>query len=605
MTLGNYALFGLTKNPQFSHNVKQHLNISPRLIDFGSQGSLFFYSNRGQTVESETDIVLKIGFTRSPDLAPLSAGDLLTQKIIQALQINSQAVRGNAMLACFSKSQPQLTIYQTLMALPQLYYYHTPDTLICATDIRVLLPLLDKVEVNEDVIPFHFLFLLSPGPMTYLKNVKRLFPGQSLTWDHGDLRLKLEQDFRFLDADQQIQTITDPNLDTLYERMSGVMSAYLQDIKAEGHQAANFLSGGVDSSILQLLIKENSAPSEKQPSYSFAFDTPAFQFEIGYAQQASQLLNTKHTIIDVPTETYPDLLIRSISTLGQPTLMNEAEPAKLALAEYMSNHVPHTNYYFAGQAADALNGVSEARKVILFERAKKIPAARIMFEAMSAILAVWSKSKSAGLKDVALMLAQTDDPNSFLSPPNYVAAVSQLDTVCKYFGEQAVLKAFEQRRNLEATYIDSRWMLEKIQMIDLLTAGYEPAVIAGQFFAAQQKELIQFFLDEDIIRATLAFHPKVRFLKGLNTKPLLKQILTRHSLGVIAHKKKGATNFDADIYDWMTHGPLQDLIHQIDLPASLTPTELQRLIKTHNDFPWCLLTFDLFKKHIIQPANNS
>jgi hypothetical protein len=271
----------------------------------------------------------------------------------------------------------------------------------------------------------------------------------------------------------------------------------------------------------------------------------------------------------------------------------------LALAQFLAAEVPEITQYFAGQAADALHGVSEAKKVMFFERLKPIPAMSLALRLLATLLARWQPQKTHGLQEIAKMLAEADNPTSFLAPTNYVALTTELHLARHCFSDSALIRAFELRHNLEAAYMDSPSLLEKIHMIDLLTAGYEPAVLGGQLFAAYRQQLVQFFLDEDVIRLTLAFRPKIRFLKNFNTKPILKELLVRRSFSTIAYRKKRGTTFSNDLEIWLTQGPLREMVQNINLPGFVSRADFESMLKQPGDFLWSLLTFDLFQKHVL------
>lgn len=605
--LGDFAIFGFTEDPEgfLKHRLSARLGIAPRTLDFGTAGCFFFYASHGDVAESEEAIALKLGFVRSVTQSPLSTQQLLDQKITRPQAIENGAFRGNALVACFSKTEPSFCVYQTVMALPQLYYTRLGGGILCATDLRCLLAVLERIQVDEDAIPMHFLFRLVPGPLTYFRDVRRLFPGQVLRWHDGNLDLCLAQDLRLSVNDRTFDRLDSTSIGIFCERMREIMGAYLAEIQESGRRPGNLLSGGVDSSVLQLFINEQLPQSERPASFSYAFQTDTFEFEIEYARHASELLQTQHTFCDVFPQDYPDLLNRTVEILGQPILYTESAPGKLALAEFLASNWPEFKCFFAGQAADALHGVSEVRKVALFEMARQIPGSHSVLQLAAALLAPLSESKSHGLREVARMLAGANTSAALTSPSlyvptNYVAIIGDLEMARRCFGDQALLKAFDYRRSLEAEYLSSGSMVERAQVIDLLTAGYEPAVMNALLFAAYRKDLVQFYLDEEVIRLTLAFDPKIRFLKGFTTKPILKQILARRSFSALAEKEKGATTFTRDLYHWMKHGPLQEMVQAIDVPSFVSKSDFDQMLRHPSGFLWNLLTFDVFQKRVVK-----
>ena len=100
--------------------------------------------------------------------------------------------------------------------------------------------------------------------------------------------------------------------------MSRVMKAYLDDIKQTGHLSAGLVSGGIDSTLMQLLINEHISAPEQPKSFSYIMETPEFEYEVDYAKQAIRLLGTDHAFVTTTPEVYPELLIETTETLGFP-----------------------------------------------------------------------------------------------------------------------------------------------------------------------------------------------------------------------------------------------------------------------------------------------
>jgi asparagine synthetase B (glutamine-hydrolysing) len=597
---GDFTIFGFTQNPAgfLYHKLKRRLGIIPRVIDWGKAGRFFLYTSYGDVAEAETAIALKLGFVRSLMKSPLSAQQLLDQRVVTPQSIDHTSFRGNGLVACFSRTEAQFAVFKNLMSLPQLYYWVYGDEMIGSDNLRCLVRLLDRVELNENIVPFHFLFRHAPGTLTYFQNVRRLFPGQLLKWREGDLDVSRVQDLRFPDDDRRFQRADSRSVDVLYEELRGVVKAYVHDVEMSGYGLANLLSGGVDSSILQLIINEQLSPT---PIWSFSFAptrTPSFESEIEYARQASEVLGTKHTFIEFAPEDYPDLVVSAIEKLGQPVL-SDVEPCKLALAGFLAEYRDDLRFFFVGQGADVLFGLDIAKKIRLLELLKKLPGSRLALAGAGKLLNPLTRKGQTLLKG-AEILARLNDPHLFVAPANTIGVYSNLDIARRSFGDKALRQTFEYRRDLEAQYLDSANYTERVHAIDLLSDAYEIQVQSSQLFLACNKEQIYPFMDDDIIRINFAFRPEKRYLRGLRTKPMLKAILEQHGLSTIARRPKGGSVFTPDLYAWMRSGPLCEMVRAIDLPGFLSKADFERLVEKPDHFLWSLLTWDIFQKNILK-----
>jgi asparagine synthetase B (glutamine-hydrolysing) len=595
--LGDLTIFGYVINPEFlERRLPIRLGIVPRTIDFGSSGHFFFHTTYGDVAETKEAIALKLGFVRSLTKSPFSTQQLLEQKIISPHDINHSTFRGNALVACFSKTRLKFSVFKTLLAVPQLYYYVSSAGIICSDRLRCLVNIMDQVELNQDVLPMHFLFRSIPGDLTYFCNIRRMLPGQLLRWTDGELEFSLLQDLHLDDSGLSFARPDTHALDALYESLHDVIRSYVVQIEASGQDLANLLSGGVDSSIVQSII---NAESSKLPAHSisYATRTPSFEFEIEYAQQASQLFGTEHIFVDYYPEDYPGLLTRAIDNLAQPPVL-ETEPSMLAVAEFVEQTGIPARFFFSGQGADGLLGLEGARKLKGLNYLGKIPKAALFLKGVGLLLKPITPYSQRLLKG-AEILASTNNPQADVSPLNTIAVYVNPDIVRRCFGDQALRTTLEYRRDLAAQYLNSDHYLEKVYVIDLLTDAYEVALQRYQLFLAHRQEQLHPFLDEDVIRVGFAFHPSVRYIKGFQNKYVLKKILEQKTGSTVARKPKGFSIFEHDLYAWMQTGPLRPLVQDIQLPGFLSRADYDQLMQRPSYFLWGLLTFDIFVKRIL------
>ncbi len=603
---GDFALFGFSQQPSGVLRKLTGLGISPQVIKFGAQGSFYFYTTFGSTVKTEAEIGLKLGYIRTPDITPLSTDNLLAQKLITPARIDQDALRGNALLGCFSKIVPEFSLYQSLFSTVPLYYTQTGSNILCSSSMPLLAALLDNPQVNEAAVPSLFLFQVVPGPLTLYKNVYRLFPGQQLHWRKGRLSVEYVKTLRFNDKAARFDRVDRRAVEFVYERISAIINAYLDDIGREDHSALNLLSGGVDSSIIQLILNERFPSPPEQKTVSYAVHVPGFEFEVDYARQASKLLGTGHILLDIWPDDLPDILTRAVKAAAQP-VPGEPDACKIALAEFLAATTDAPRFYFAGQGADAVYGLGLGRKLAIFNIFRKLPAAQITLGAAALLAARRSKNIAHGLQEIVSTLSALDAPQAFDYWPNKVCIYTNLTIARRAFGDETLQKALAYRRQMEAQFLNSQNLLEQLHTIDLLTISYEPAVFSSQMFLSQKKEQIFPYLDEDILRLAAAFAPRIRYTKpGLgalnrhNTKYLLKQILLQKSYPSIAKKRKGGSVFDRDLFLLMKEGALRDMVHAIDRPGFLSRADFEALLQQPDYFLWTLLSYDIFQKQVLK-----
>ena len=560
--IGDFTIFGYSPDPKsFLQEIKQsHLGIIPKMLDFCSAGSLFFHSTYGDIAETDEAVCIKLGFLHGLDISPLSAEKLLLQGNIRPGFYNFNNVRGNALVVCLGKKILSISAFKTLLGVPQLYYAQVNGGIICSDRLRCIVRLLDHVELNEEIIPMHFLFRSTPGELTYYRQIRRLLPGGYFNWLEGELNLKIAQDFRFSDNSKPSSWNYGYSLNNLYETMMSVVGDYVGQVEGSGKRIATLLSGGVDSSLLQYLINQKTSHRPSR-SYSFAIHAPSFDFEIEYAKKSKHQFRTEHTFINIRPEDFPGLIIRTIDSLAQPPIL-ETEPSMLAIAEFVHENNADERYFVSGQGADTLFGLPWSRKLKGLHIASRIPGAPGLLKTIGVGIKPF-KHVSQMLIKGGEMLANSDDPQSFLSPINLICVYTNMDKLQRCFGDEVLKKAFQYRRELAARYLETDNYLEEVHLIDLITDTYELGVQRQELFLAHKREKIHPFFDDDIIRTSFTIPPNSRYIKGLRPKYLLKDLLTKKTSAAAARQRKGSSIWEADMLKWMQSGPLCILVKDI------------------------------------------
>jgi asparagine synthetase B (glutamine-hydrolysing) len=595
--LGHLTLFGYTTAPDFlEHRLPDRLGISPRTIDFGRAGMFFFHSAYGDMAETDEVMAWKLGYVRSPDATPLATRDLLAQRAIRAQAIDHHSFRGNALLASFDKRQPRCLVFKTLLSALPLYYATVDRGILCATGLRALIALLDRVELDEAAVVPQFLFGSVFGPATHLRGVHRLFPGEQLRWQAGECAVEQVRDLRFT-GDEPFTRADTHALDSLYTGIREVIGAYVDDIERAGGELVNQLSGGVDSSLVQLALRDHG-PASPARTVSFAVRAASFERDLRYAEQGIGIFGTRHTYVDITERDFPELLVWATRRLAQPVL-SQAEVCMAGLVKALSEQPDAPRHYIDTTGADSLFGLTVAQKVVLFEWLRRVPlSASLLYAAGNLLKPVWRRGRT--MLNFAELLRHRDDPDYENAPLNTEVRLD-LGLARRCFGDVAVRRAFVERRELEVKYLGGSNYMEQVHVVGLLGETHETALQNSLLFLSAGLEQVYPFMDEDLLRLSFAFPPRLRYIRGLRQKYLLKDALNRRVGSPITRQPKGYSSFRADFLRWLRRGSLQPLLREIAVPSWLSRADFDRW-RARPDFAiWNLLAFDLFQKHALSP----
>jgi asparagine synthetase B (glutamine-hydrolysing) len=610
--LGFFSVFGITRRNRdwLTRLFSDRLGITPTVISYSNNESCFYYTNHGEIQETDESIYLKVGFLRSSDGTSLIIDKNNEQKL-NPHDFKNGSISGNGHLIRFHRLEPHFTIFMTFMATSQVYHMLWEGGVLCSTDVRVLLKITDGIRLNEKAIPLHLVYRTVPGPMTHFKDVFRMFPGEIIGWHNCALATRHSRDMYSPTEKPEYDHLDSTVYEEYFEKLSGIMNSYVREIERSNGKIANQLSGGVDSTVVQLLIEQQTSKNEAPPTFSYAWEAGSFEYEVGYAKLASELLGTKHTFLDIQNKDYADLLVRTVETLGQPNVHAEHVPGQLALAECLAADHPELNHVFTGLGADVLHGIGRANPVGDLDKHKNLPGHYALREFYKLLGVPIHQEGLRGLPDVLRFIFMPETYECLRTPKNLLDAVNgvdipytSLETLRHFLGDQVLLDSLEYAHRLTEEALTSHTPVERMQNIATITDGYDAAAASGTLFSASRRVLIPFYFDQEVIRLVKSVSPEVRYTHSNEVKPILKSILRQRSLGKIVHKRKGASGFHRDLQSWMAKGFLREMVHSIERPGFISQKDFGRLIENRYpfgyDLVWPLLIYDIFQKHIAE-----
>ncbi|OGS01635.1 MAG: asparagine synthase (glutamine-hydrolyzing) [Elusimicrobia bacterium RBG_16_66_12] len=200
-----------------------------------------------------------------------------------------QKLRGMFAFAVWDRRKQRLFIARDRIGKKPLVYAERPGGgVIFASELRCLFALDPALSRQTDPVAIDMYLSLQyiPSPKTVYRDVKKLPPGHTLTWQGGKTTIE-----RYWDL-----PIGRPPITTDVEEAKGLLRAKLTEsvrlrMIADVPLGA-FLSGGVDSSIIVALMSGLSSKPVK--TFSIGFDEERFS-ETHYAKMVADRYKTDHT----------------------------------------------------------------------------------------------------------------------------------------------------------------------------------------------------------------------------------------------------------------------------------------------------------------------
>ena len=214
-----------------------------------------------------------------------------------------------------------------------LYYSHSSDTLVFASEIRALVDGygIDRA-INPEAVLDHFTFQYTLGDKTWFKGISMLEPGHYGIFKDGRLLIRQYWDFQFTPDDMDEKTA----VDRLDEAFTQSLKRHLMSDVPLG----SYLSGGNDSSAICLYAKKHV---EDLKTFTCGFSFPK-QYgdercvdERAYAGESAQFLKTAHHELNLTSTALTGSLDSVARHLEEP--MAGISYQIYLLSEFVSRHI--------------------------------------------------------------------------------------------------------------------------------------------------------------------------------------------------------------------------------------------------------------------------
>ena len=187
-------------------------------------------------------------------------------------------------LALWDGRKKKLLLARDRLGIKPLYYYQDEEKLVFGSEIKAILqcPGIRK-EIDLTALDNYLTFEYIPSPRSIFKDIRKLEPGQYLTWQDGKIRVKLywklipeEKAWRGEDARERLSELLEDS----------VRLRLVSDVPLGA-----FLSGGIDSSIVVSLMAKLMDDPVK--TFSIGFKESSYN-ELKYARSVAHKYGTEH-----------------------------------------------------------------------------------------------------------------------------------------------------------------------------------------------------------------------------------------------------------------------------------------------------------------------
>jgi asparagine synthase (glutamine-hydrolysing) len=488
---------------------------------------------------------------------------------------------GSYTIAIMDAIRGRVFLYRNLVGNGFLYYTRLADGIAFGSNLA-LLTQGETLVPNSSSLPTLFLYRYPTGRETLFAGIYRLMPGESVTFERGNLLTRQRQTLEDLFVDQKLGRDA---VDSIDATMAQIMSDY----KLVDANSGNLLSGGVDSSYLQAHWNRIST-NETRRSFCVTLEHPRTKPDREYALTASKALGTRHLLIPA-TGSIASYLVETIAHTGE--LPNHAQSCYFGLLG-RSLIATGVRTALCGEGADSLFGSDTATTLHTARLLRALLPSRAGRRLAQAAAKI---ARRHGLESSFRLANSYDDLTWSGHPINEHAVFTEWNLLLATFGHQGVSDASEMRRRLLAQYRVQGRVQEQVHAIAYLTDGMESSALWSTLVNTAGAELLCPFLDSRLLKVAVNTLPAYRF-PFRRPKLLLKRALARYAPREIAFRKK--LGFGQPIFEWLAPGgPLYSLVEGIDRYEFLDAKALESARARPSWFLYSLLCYDLWHKIFI------
>jgi asparagine synthase (glutamine-hydrolysing) len=418
-----------------------------------------------------------------------------------------------------------------------------------------------KGEIDLDSVAEYLTYMYVAAPRTLLRNVHKLEPGESLLWKNGSL--KVWKYWQLPDVEEDTPSPLKIRDHILALLRTAVSRRLIADVPVGA-----FLSGGLDSSIIVALAREQS---HQLHTFSIGYGERDYD-ELRYARIVSERFQTMHHEFVISMEA-ENLIESVIEATDEPIADSSAIPTFLVAREARK---------FVKVALSGIGGdeLFFGYPRYLGAKLSELVPARLR-QPVSILSSVWSSRPSG--RDIGGWIRRFGRGVKLSMQDRYDLWTSFLDEN----GRSALLPGLFKSRlhGREASILFDRMngaVLDRIFRIDMSRyLASDLLQLCDNMTMANSLEIRVPFCDSDLVSAMAKVPAATRF-PGLRLKPLLKDVASEYLPPQILHRQK--RGFMIPIGRWFRgqlRPYLEEQLGKRQLPEFVDSKATDRMLKEH------------------------
>lgn len=524
-----------------------------------------------------------------------------------------ERLNGMFAFAIWDSNEQKLFIARDRMGVKPLYYATQGGRLYFGSEIKsILLAPEIAAEIDPSALQEFLSLLYVPNPGTMFRNIKKLQPGCTLTWQNGAVRID-----RFWDSSRPVPQLPGSEKDLIHQCREVLRNAVRRQLVSDV-PVGFFLSGGLDSSSLLACASEvHTGPLR---CYTISFRKEHSQLEQSgedayYAKRVAKAYGAEcHEIVVDPDVT--NLLPKVIWHLDDAV----ADHAAIATWLICKEAKPTSTVLLSGQGGDELFAGYRVHLVDKFPRwMRMLPpsARRILLITPTQVLARNAHripGVSPGLvlaycrfSERAMRLVGLSPQEQFAGMRSYMsaAALEEIMTPEALRGsrphDESIMEHFREAADLE--FLDQMLYVDQKTFLPDLNLTY-----SDKLSMAASIETRVPLLDNALVDFMRGIPPSLK-MRGFNQKYILKKAMEDILPREVITRRKAA--FGLPVRSWLRN-ELREMVGDLLSEKRVRERGLfkphvvtkiiednQKGVREHTLQLWALLTLELWQQTFI------
>ena len=434
------------------------------------------------------------------------------------------------------------------------FYYCTVDNIFYfASEVKALLPFLDEISTDNQAFSEYLTFQYNIGEKTLFKNIYQLLPGHALSVKNGQIK-----SWRYWDVSYNVNFEKKSKYfyDRLYESL-------MHSVEIHGKSdvpVGSYLSGGVDSSLIFTIARQNDSSSPL--CFHGRFNEYDGYDESEFAKIAAKNGNGSLKIVDITSNDFIKYIRDIIYYLDFPVAGPGAFP-QFMVSKLASNYV---KVVLGGQGGDEIFGGYARYLIAYFEQALKA-AIDGNYKNGNYVVTLESIIPNLGLLREYKPLIKKFWSNGLFEPMNkrYFQLINRATDLKNeiLWDEIDTEKVFERFDTIfeNPTNVKKSAYFDKMTHFDLKCLLPALLHVEDRMSMANGIETRVPFLNHELIELVSKIPADLKF-EGGKMKQLLKKVFSNHIPPAI-RKRRDKMGFPLPLSEWVSN-ELKEFINDIN-----------------------------------------